>query len=620
MDGIGLDQSQVADAINRKYQGMSQRERNQKMAQAQSGGASQFQSQYGNELAQAQQPTEFWGAGRKLAENQAPDESAVNAAGGTLATLGGQKYYYGDTDLSSAQWGTGGYNTSDIGGGKYNILGKDGGVLGTGYKSLQDTIKEMGTSKYTPVASQWWNQLDQLPDNAYSTNRWGLRSEEPDNAIMQQLGLRYNPDYQSGFSNLNLNLPQQSQYQQLTNGFSVNGSNYNSVDEANAAAQNFINNRITGNSTRDWETLGQLLTQGGITGDFNTPHAIGGNNINDQITGLNTLYGSTPLIANGKVVGYKQNGQITPLSDSWNQQNTESTKSSWLKAGKTTNTWDVGYAGMGRQYNNPDWWSQNVRGLGDSNYFITPEMAAQSPGWGNNDAFQRDAGSQSQKNGAAWFVPGAVGNRLFGNSFHEDVGKILDPILNFFIPTFGGTTRVGRATDALGNGGSFGDSYKAATADGWAGAGRSLLSGLISYGVAGADPGGNVGLTGYAAQAANGAMSAGLGSLVNGQGAEKSLIAALAGGAGGAAGGAVGNATQSLGKGLSGFLSGAAQGAVSGLKDPKHMLESALTSGASGGLGGIFNQGVSNPETIRKNQQAAKTAVSLANTLRKVSK
>lgn len=103
MDGIGLDQGQVADAINRKYQGMSQRERNQKMAQAQSGGATQFQNQYGSELAQAQQPTEFWGAGRKLAENQNVQDEGYGILNSVTSNLGGQKYYYGDSDPTSTQ-------------------------------------------------------------------------------------------------------------------------------------------------------------------------------------------------------------------------------------------------------------------------------------------------------------------------------------------------------------------------------------------------------------------------------------------------------------------------------------------------------------------------------------
>lgn len=103
MDGIGLDQSQVADAINRKYQGMSQRERNQKMAQAQSGGGSQFQSQYSSELAQAQQPTEFWGAGRKLAANQNAQDEGYGILNSVTSNLGGQKYYYGDSDPTSTQ-------------------------------------------------------------------------------------------------------------------------------------------------------------------------------------------------------------------------------------------------------------------------------------------------------------------------------------------------------------------------------------------------------------------------------------------------------------------------------------------------------------------------------------
>lgn len=143
MDGIGLDQSQVADAINRKYQGMSQRERNQKMAQAQSGGGSQFQSQYSSELAQAQQPTEFWGAGRKLAENQNIQDEGYGILNSVTSNLGGQKYYYGDSDPTSKQ-------------GLANLYDK------TGYTQYQNQLAQQKQTQAQQAA-----QIQQQPNYDY---------------------------------------------------------------------------------------------------------------------------------------------------------------------------------------------------------------------------------------------------------------------------------------------------------------------------------------------------------------------------------------------------------------------------------------------------------------------
>lgn len=547
MDGIGLDQSQVADAINRKYQGMSQRERNQKMAQAQSGGGSQFQSQYSSELAQAQQPTEFWGAGRKLATNQNPDAEIQNLTGSFLSNLGGQKYYYGNNDVSTddgikgmftdygykpttksvdtsilpllsdiktskfrdqfyyngandpslAQWGTNGYRTQDLGGGKYNIFGSDNSILGTGYKSVDQTIAELG------------------------------------------------------------------------------------------------GHGVGGGSLGQWEVLGQLLNggQGGQTQWGGMPT----NNRSDNISGLNSLFGSNPLLLGNKLYGYSSSlgpGSIENRSSSDGQDK-------WIgnpfgyQASHTgkSHSWSTG---LGRNINDPSSWGSLTSKYGTDPYgfYVSADNASKLPGWTNTENYQHADHKQGflQKIWEATSPTHIIAKQEF-----QDMQPIGAAVGNFFIPG------LGSALNAL-NSYSVGDEK---------GGNKWLTGAATSYLGANYAPV-DTGYGQLANSAVNGAITSGVSSLLSGQGAEKSLLSALFGGAGGAAGNFIGGATSGLGSGLSKFLGGAAQGAVSGLRDPEHMLESALTAGAAGGLGGIFNQGVSNPSTARQNNQFAKEAVNLA--------
>jgi len=559
MDGIGLDQSQVADAINRKYQGMSQRERNQRMAQANAGGSSNFQSNYSNEIAQAQQPTEFWGAGRKLAQNQNPDEEIQNLTGSFLSNLGGQNYYYGKNDVSTdegikgmftdygykpttksvdtsilpllsdiktskfrdqfyysgsndpslAQWGTNGYQTQDLGGGKYNIFGSDNSLLGTGYKSVADTISELGGTG------------------------------------------------------------------------------------------------IGGGALGNWEVLGQLLNtgqQGGMTDWGGLPT----NGVSDNVSGLNSLFGSNPLLLGNKLYGYGSTlgpGQssIVQTGDDLTQENPFGYQQS--HEGKS-HVWSTG---IGRTLNDVDSWKNLTKNYGSDPYgfFVDTENASKLPGWTNTENYQH-------------------GDKNYGGLLHE-VFKVLDPAIDAIDPmhnrvqewTTGSAETEGQSPyfqqiapmiiDAFlpGVGSIVGGVDSASRGDS-----AGVVKNIASYFGANYAPI-DTGYGQLANTAVNGAITSGLGSLLSGQGTEKSILSALLGGAGGAAGNIVGDATKSLGGGLSKFLSGTAQGAVSGLRDPKHMLESALTSGAAGGLGGIFNQGVSNPNTRQENNQHAKEMVNL---------
>lgn len=529
VNDLGLDQASVADAINRKHSGMSQRQRNEFMRQAQTD-PTQFKSDYSTQLQQAQQPTEFWGAGRKLATNQAPDLSAANMIS-PLAKLGGEYYYYGDTDSSGAKWGTSGYKTQDLGSGKYNILGSNGSVLGTGYKAVQDAIRELGTSTYKGHISP-------------------------------------------------------TQY-------------------------------ITGDSLRDWEILGQLLTQGQFTGNFGENYSYGGNQIADAISGLNTLYGSTPLLLGDKLYGYKT-GDLTydPQTQKWEKQSS-STGGSFFNKKKTT-SWDYGASGLGREILNPSWWNQNATNLGNDSFFVGADKAKEIPGWLNRDYYQREKGSKTQKLGFLGSIFSSIDPILDKiDPMHNKVQKwttgskdtegqmpyfqkIAPMILNYFLPG------VGSAVSAV-------DSASLGNTTG------AIANAVGSY--LGATGGIDTGYGATTNAALNNTISGALSQAGKGNGKD-TFLAALFGGLGGAAGSSVGQATKGLGHGLSNFLSGSAQGAVQGLRDPEHMLESALTSGVGRGLGGIFNQvgEVQDKPTQQRNMQSGQNVANLAKLFVKRSK
>ena len=509
-----LDQAQIADAINRQKVG-SQRVKNEMMRQGtQDPGAFAMNNQ--PQIQQAQQPQEFWGAGRKelLAGT---DESLLSAIGGTKTNLGGQDFYYSPYDVSKASWGLQDTDDLDLGQGKYSIM-SNGANLGTGYKSLADTLKDYGHGGYA-----------------------------------------------------------------------------------------------TGNATRDWEALGQVLNYGGINGDYSTPHAIGGNKQADLISGLNTLYGSKPLIYDGKLLGYNSATGVDPITDQWNRQDISTSKSGGLfnKKTTTTQTWDVGNLGMGRQSVNPNWLQSNAISGGDGRYTITPDKAAQNPGWYNQDYFNRNAGSSSQTSkqgflGGIFNIIDPILDKI--DPMHNKVQewttgsaerdqqapyfqKIAPMIINGFFPGWGSALS---AVDSA----SMGD-------------GRGAVGNAIgSY--LGMSGGFDTGLGTLANASANSAAGSAINSFSSGGDLADMFKAAATGALGGAAGSAVGSATDGLNPALSGFLSGAAKGAVSSMAQPKAMFESALSSGAAGGLAGMFTPTNATPQQKQQARGTASDTVKLA--------
>jgi len=185
----------------------------------------------------------------------------------------------------------------------------------------------------------------------------------------------------------------------------------------------------------------------------------------------------------------------------------------------------------------------------------------------------------------------AITGLIGADSQEQAFGTIAPMVLNYFFPGAGSALS---AADSASTGN-------------WNGA---LTNAAGAY--LGATGGINTGYGAAANAAATGAASNALNSFGQGGDLADMFKAAAMGGLGGASGYGVGQLTSNLSPTLSGFLSGAARGATSSLLQPQNMLESALSSGAAGGLGGMFNNGVTDKTKRAQNSKAANNVVKLA--------
>lgn len=229
----------------------------------------------------------------------------------------------------------GGYRTEDIGRGQYNIFDSSNNKLGVGYKSLVDSIKELQadyTKNYVaPPLPQAPNNIEESPDAYFAQ------------VLDQQ---RYNPAY----------MPTE-----------------------------YTPGPFQAGKLSEWEVLGNLLSGGPIdsTAGVASSNKRGypGDNKSNLIQGLNTLYGSTPIISGNKLLGYKMD--LTPAEPTdfgyvnpnlVRKQDTEgSTRSD---------------AYLGRQYLDMDSWNKLLQNMDDGNYFISSDNVEKAPGWINNEGYQ----------------------------------------------------------------------------------------------------------------------------------------------------------------------------------------------------------------------------------------
>ncbi len=354
------DLSQVADIVNRKKIS-DRRLRNEEMRKGMTdtGG---FAQENVSQIEQAQQPTEFWGAGRKEAAVQAPDMEAVNLLGG-IHELGGTRYYYGDKDTSTAQFGTEGYQTQDKGRGIYDIFGKSGNVLGQGYRDPTSTINEIKTGgqsleeyvaanpiQYNYSPDEWGN-----PQIKYQYDEWGnpIYPESPAEAYNKMLYQPYRAQGRKG-------------------------------------------------DLQAWEVLGGLLNGSGElkAGDYWRDFDRTGRS--ENITGLNTLYGSNPLIWNDKLLGYQMDmAPAKPGDYGYTNPNTLHTED---LSGKHQSS-----ATLQRIYNNPEEWSKYGVFQPDNKFFAKAEDAANLPGWQQTEAFMDEEAKSGFLGGFGGLLGGILG-------------------------------------------------------------------------------------------------------------------------------------------------------------------------------------------------------------------
>lgn len=298
-----------------------------------------FQQENSGIIQEAQQPSEFVGAGRKLAANQNPDSSIADLFKGNLAKHGNEWYSYGNTDFSGAQFGTQGYNTKDLGLGKYDILDSSNNSLGTGYSSVRDAINAYGYRNLSNAESMWQPTVRRDEDGREMP--WGASPGEQG---------QVDPYTTNPYTGLQINVP-----------------SYNS-------------------ELGNWEALGQMIngsshSMGGYfpVGNGGVPYAdtLARNPHNDRadlISGLNTLYGSTPLIMNNKLLGYKMDlgpgSDSSPFSDQITKQGKKEQMNSQL--------W--------RTLVEPEKWGSLTQRIGDKeDVFVPTENAEKLPGWLNED-------------------------------------------------------------------------------------------------------------------------------------------------------------------------------------------------------------------------------------------
>jgi len=400
------------------------------------------------------------------------------------------------------------------------------------------------------------------------------------------------------------------------------GTDYMSEAEAQGAKQGQLNSLLGTSKPQQSEYLSQLLTQGGITGrSLGERGSFGGNQINDVISGdLQKLFGSKDITYDGKTYGtiLDMAGYENPLQSQWAEQSTDK-KREWYGPTKTTTKWDQGASNLYRSLNNSDWWSQNAKNLGNGQILLTPEQLAASPGFSSNDAYVRDQGSQTQKQGILQQIWERTSpTSLILQQDFEKMQPIGAAVGNFFIPGLGSALN---AVDSYSKGDSAGG-------QGWLkSAGMSYLGGSLNDMGAGASVGNATGLGTTAGNAIVAGGMGGLGAALQG-GNAKSILSAIAGGGLGSGlssavsngfGGYMGDILGKDGASTAGNIAGSVanqglQNLLSNNKFGKNMGQAVIQGGMSS-LGNIFAPKGSTPQQVKQLNKVGAAGGTLAKAL-----
>lgn len=130
-----------------------------------------------------------------------------------------------------------------------------------------------------------------------------------------------------------------------------------------------------------WEALGQGLNGSMSNYLLNAYRFLPGNNANESITGANTLFGSTPILFGDKLLGYNMDLSPGKPGDSGYQN----PYYSQLKLDTKNKKYNMQ---LYRELNDPSEWGKHGLSLDADNFAVSPEEAANLPGWTNKDTAQ----------------------------------------------------------------------------------------------------------------------------------------------------------------------------------------------------------------------------------------
>ena len=513
-----------------------------------------FQEQNQGYVQEAQQPSEFMGAGRHLAANQNVDSSIASLFQGNLAKHGNDWYYYGDNDYSNVSLGAGNRKTQDIGQGKYNIFGDNGETLGTGYYAPGKAWNQIWDSTHSPT----------YQEQARNSESGDLLFDDAGNPIMNTVQA-YRPQNSGG------------------------------------------------GTLEDWEILGQLLngsspsgygawndvSRGGLNRFYTT------NGVNENISGLNTLYGSTPLIYNNKLLGYTMDLNPNDAYGDWGFKGDDKMGLSRIDNNGSTRS----ASQIWRELNNPEGWAQHGKNLGNGNFFVSPDEASNLPGWTNKESNKYHYESSSGGLGGLGKIFGGFGGALLSIAFPE------------LAPFIAGLNAVNSfaSGNPLGGLASLFGVFSGLSGSDMAGA--AGVDQAVSGGFSGADLADFTTPTSIM-KSAFGTMDPALFS--GGLGALQSAVAGgnpLAGAAGGALGSVINSGLGSMfqsniGDALSKMVGGAANTGIQSLFNQNQAIHGSEQAGRSGGLNAMLNTTSPTQDTYQRTpeeqQQLQRKAIQLA--------
>lgn len=482
----------------------SQRQKNEMMRLGTSDPTS-FQMNFSKQLQDQAAPQDYLGAGGKLTNDLLPKQ---------------ETYSYNDQsnnfDVSKIKWGTEGYNQQDLGDGRYNILDQSGNNLGIGYKSLDDTIQDL--------TKQYNNNIPTLDafENSPEYKEYKTRV--------------YNGEYAFAPK-----FPEKFEY---------------------------FPELVLGGDLQRWEILGQLLNNKLPSYKTTSQRSFMGNNEDESIKGLNTLFGSTPLILNNKVAGYKFDS--TPASDAFAGYQNPNMVSVSDDKGSTKYNYS-----LLRDYNDLNTWQKLTQNVDENNMYVPAENAEQLPGWTNKDI-------------------DLYGHE--GNSLGSNIVKGLGAVLSFTPLAPLGLAMSTIASLASGNhlGGMLG----------------AITGGLGGLGSAGMSEASN-----YLAKGGLGALS----SLAGGAKGSNALLSGLGSGLGAYGGNAASSAFGDvLGNTGSKIFGDSVSGSIQSLFNKSNPVSGAVTGGLSSGLGSFLSSMINTGENMDTKRQKpydalGKTIVNLAN-------